>query len=90
MGLLRSIEEAAFALLSQLGSPPPRRIQQGSLRGILAQLQTMKTYVDGTVDTRLDFYTEVGSHAGQRRRVSRRVVTGRACELIVRKLAFRK
>ncbi|EFN85505.1 protein inscuteable homolog [Harpegnathos saltator] len=58
MGLLRSIEEAAFAILSQLGAPPPRRIQQGSLRSILAQLQNMKTYVDGTIDTRLDFYIE--------------------------------
>lgn len=60
MELLRSIEEAAFSILSQLGSPPPRRIQQGSLRSILAQLQSMKTYVDDTVDMRLDFYIEVG------------------------------
>lgn len=60
MELLRSIEEAAFSVLSQLGAPPPRRIQQGSLRSILAQLQSMKTYVDGTIDTRLDFYIEVG------------------------------
>ncbi|KMQ94754.1 protein inscuteable-like protein [Lasius niger] len=58
MELLRSIEEAAFSILSQLGSPPPRRIQQGSLRSILAQLQSMKTYVDDTVDMRLDFYIE--------------------------------
>ncbi|XP_014488593.1 PREDICTED: protein inscuteable homolog [Dinoponera quadriceps] len=58
MGLLRSIEEAAFAILSQLGAPPPRRIQQGGLRSILAQLQNMKTYVDGTIDARLDFYIE--------------------------------
>ncbi|XP_032671397.1 protein inscuteable homolog isoform X2 [Odontomachus brunneus] len=58
MALLRSIEEAAFAILSQLGAPPPRRIQQGSLRSVLAQLQNMKTYVDGTIDTRLDFYIE--------------------------------
>lgn len=58
MELLRSIEEAAFSILSQLGAPPPRRIQQGSLRSILAQLQSMKTYVDGTIDTRLDFYIE--------------------------------
>lgn len=61
MELLRSIEEAAFSILSQLGAPPPRRIQQGSLRSILAQLQSMKTYVDGTIDTRLDFYIEVGN-----------------------------
>lgn len=60
MELLRSIEEAAFSVLSQLGAPPPRRIQQGSLRSILAQLQSMKTYVDDTIDTRLDFYIEVG------------------------------
>lgn len=60
MELLRSIEEAAFSILSQLGAPPPRRIQQSSLRSILAQLQSMKTYVDGTIDTRLDFYIEVG------------------------------
>lgn len=60
MELLRSIEEAAFSILSQLGAPPPRRIQQGSLRSILAQLQNMKIYVDSTVDTRLDFYIEVG------------------------------
>ncbi|KAL6428048.1 hypothetical protein ACFW04_008434 [Cataglyphis niger] len=58
MELLRSIEEAAFSILSQLGAPPPRRIQQGSLRSILAQLHSMKTYVDGTIDTRLDFYIE--------------------------------
>ncbi|XP_072762315.1 protein inscuteable homolog [Anoplolepis gracilipes] len=58
MELLRSIEEAAFSILSQLGSPPPRRIQQGSLRSILSQLQSMKTYVDDTIDTRLDFYIE--------------------------------
>ncbi|KAL0109917.1 hypothetical protein PUN28_013513 [Cardiocondyla obscurior] len=58
MELLRSIEEAAFSVLSQLGAPPPRRIQQGSLRSILAQLQNMKMYVDSTVDTRLDFYIE--------------------------------
>lgn len=58
MELLRSIEEAAFSVLSQLGAPPPRRIQQGSLRSILAQLQSMKAYVDGTIDTRLDFYIE--------------------------------
>lgn len=60
MELLRNIEEAAFSILSHLGAPPPRRIQQGSLRNILAQLQNMKTYVDSTVDTRLDFYIEVG------------------------------
>ncbi|XP_071638342.1 protein inscuteable homolog [Temnothorax longispinosus] len=58
MELLRNIEEAAFSVLSQLGAPPPRRIQQGSLRSILAQLQNMKMYVDSTVDTRLDFYME--------------------------------
>lgn len=60
MELLRNIEEAAFSVLSHLGAPPPRRIQQGSLKSILAQLQNMKIYVDSTVDTRLDFYTEVG------------------------------
>jgi len=59
MELLRNIEEAAFSILSQLGAPPPRRVQQGSLRSILAQLQNMKIYVDSTVDTRLDFYIEV-------------------------------
>lgn len=59
MEFLRSIEETAFSILSQLGAPPPRRIQQGSLRSILAQLQNMKIYVDGTIDTRLDFYMEV-------------------------------
>ncbi|XP_029178325.1 protein inscuteable homolog [Nylanderia fulva] len=58
MELLRSIEEAAFMILSQLGAPPPRRIQQGSLRSIIAQLQSMKNYVDDTIDTRLDFYIE--------------------------------
>ncbi|XP_011871349.1 PREDICTED: protein inscuteable homolog [Vollenhovia emeryi] len=58
MELLRNIEEAAFSVLSQLGAPPPRRIQQGSLRSILAQLHNMKMYVDSTVDTRLDFYIE--------------------------------
>lgn len=66
MELLRNIEEAAFAILSQLGAPPPRRIQQGSLRSVLTQLQNMKIYVDSTIDTRLDFYIEVGSHIGQR------------------------
>ncbi|KAL6256826.1 hypothetical protein P5V15_011765 [Pogonomyrmex californicus] len=58
MELLRSIEEAAFSILSELRVPPPRRIQQGSLRSILAQLQNMKIYVDKTLDTRLDFYIE--------------------------------
>ncbi|XP_012535113.1 protein inscuteable homolog [Monomorium pharaonis] len=58
MELLRSIEETAFSILSQLGAPPPRRIQQGNQRSIVAQLQNMKMYVDSTVDTRLDFYIE--------------------------------
>lgn len=62
MELLRNIEEAAFSILSHLGAPPPRRIQQGSLKSILAQLQNMKMYVDSTVDTRLDFYIEVGKY----------------------------
>lgn len=61
MGLLRNIEEVAFSLLFQLGAPPPRRIQQSSLKSILTQLHGMKMYVDGTIDTRLDFYIEVGT-----------------------------
>ncbi|XP_076767006.1 INSC spindle orientation adaptor protein [Xylocopa sonorina] len=56
--LLRAIEEDAFSVLSELNAPPPRRIQQNSLKGILAQLERMKNYVDSTVDTRLDFYIE--------------------------------
>lgn len=56
--LIRAIEEDAFAVLSELGAPPPRRIQQNSLKGILSQLQAMKSYVDGAIDTRLDFYIE--------------------------------
>lgn len=57
--LLRAIEEDAFSILSELGTPSPRRIQQNSLKGILAQLESMKNYVDSAVDTRLDFYIEV-------------------------------
>lgn len=57
--LLRAIEEDAFSVLSELGAPPPRRIQQSSLKAILSQLERMKNYVDSTVDTRLDFYIEV-------------------------------
>lgn len=56
--LLRTIEDNAFAVLSELGAPPPRRIQQSSLKGTLVQLESMKSYVDGVVDTRLDFYIE--------------------------------
>ncbi|XP_053995195.1 protein inscuteable homolog [Hylaeus anthracinus] len=56
--LLRAIEDDAFSVLSELGAPPPRRIQQSSLKGILAQLESMKNYVDGAVNTRLDFYIE--------------------------------
>lgn len=57
--LLCAIEDDAFSLLSELGAPPPRRIQQTSLKAILAQLENMKNYVDSAVDTRLDFYIEV-------------------------------
>lgn len=57
--LLRAIEEDAFSLLSELGAPPPRRIQQINLKTILAQLESMKNYIDAAVDTRLDFYIEV-------------------------------
>ncbi|XP_017883297.1 protein inscuteable homolog [Ceratina calcarata] len=56
--LIRAIEEDAFSVLSELGAPPPRRIQQNSLKGILSQLQAMKNYVDTAIDTRLDFYIE--------------------------------
>ncbi|XP_076626659.1 INSC spindle orientation adaptor protein [Colletes latitarsis] len=56
--LLRAIEDSAFSVLSELGAPPPRRIQQSSLKGILVQLESMKTYVDSAVNTRLDFYIE--------------------------------
>ncbi|XP_017763987.1 PREDICTED: protein inscuteable homolog [Eufriesea mexicana] len=56
--LLRAIEEDAFSILSELGTPSPHRIQQNSLKGILAQLESMKNYVDSAVDTRLDFYIE--------------------------------
>ncbi|KZC09259.1 PREDICTED: protein inscuteable homolog [Dufourea novaeangliae] len=56
--LLRAIEEDAFSVLSELGAPPPRRIQQSSLKGILSQLETMRNYVNGAIDTRLDFYIE--------------------------------
>ena len=57
--LLCAIEDDAFSLLSELGAPPPRRIQQTSLKAMLAQLENMKNYVDSAVDTRLDFYIEV-------------------------------
>lgn len=57
--LLRAIEEDAFSLLSELGAPPPCRIQQNNLKTILAQLESMKNYIDAAVDTRLDFYIEV-------------------------------
>lgn len=57
--LLRAIEDDAFSVLSELGAPPPRRIQQSNLKGILSQLESMKNYVDSAVDTRLDFYIEV-------------------------------
>lgn len=57
--LLRAIEDDAFSVLTELGAPPPRRIQQSSLKGILTQLESMKNYVDGAVNTRLDFYIEV-------------------------------
>ncbi|XP_060831482.1 protein inscuteable homolog [Bombus pascuorum] len=56
--LLRAIEEDAFSLISELGAPPPRRIQQNNLKAILAQLENMKNYIDAAVDTRLDFYIE--------------------------------
>ncbi|XP_034193528.2 INSC spindle orientation adaptor protein [Osmia lignaria lignaria] len=56
--LLRAIEDDAFSVLSELGAPPPRRIQQTSLKGILSQLESIKNYVDSAVDTRLDFYIE--------------------------------
>ncbi|XP_015119704.1 protein inscuteable homolog [Diachasma alloeum] len=56
--LLRSIEEEAFSLLSELGAPPPRRIHEGSLRSILSQLESLENVVNCTVNTRLDFYIE--------------------------------
>ncbi|XP_035742159.1 uncharacterized protein LOC118450470 isoform X1 [Vespa mandarinia] len=58
MELLRAIEDNAFAVLSKLGAPPPRRIQQTNLKGILMQLDSMKDYVDSAINTRLDFYIE--------------------------------
>ncbi|KAK2581648.1 hypothetical protein KPH14_002148 [Odynerus spinipes] len=56
--LLRAIEDDAFSVLSKLGAPPPRRIHQTNLKGILIQLESMKNYVDSAIDTRLDFYIE--------------------------------
>lgn len=56
--LLRAIEDDAFSVLSKLGAPPPRRIQQTNLKGILVQLENMKDYVDSAIDTRLDFFIE--------------------------------
>ncbi|KAI4476371.1 hypothetical protein M0804_013642 [Polistes exclamans] len=58
MELLRAIEENAFLVLSKLGAPPPRRIQQTNLKGIIMQLESMKDYVDSAINTRLDFYIE--------------------------------
>ncbi|XP_076646658.1 INSC spindle orientation adaptor protein [Halictus rubicundus] len=55
---LRAIEDDAFSVLSELGAPPPRRIQQNSLKEILTQLESLKSYTDSAVDTRLDFYIE--------------------------------
>ncbi|XP_057326976.1 protein inscuteable homolog [Microplitis mediator] len=55
---LRSIEEEAFSILSELGAPPPRRIHDGSVRTILNQLESLKNMVNHTLDTRLDFYIE--------------------------------
>ncbi|XP_011298174.1 protein inscuteable homolog [Fopius arisanus] len=56
--LLRSIEDEAFSLLSELGAPPPRRIHEGSLRSVLSQLESLENVVNSTVNTRLDFYIE--------------------------------
>ncbi|XP_043468640.1 protein inscuteable homolog [Leptopilina heterotoma] len=56
--LLQAIEEDAFSVLSDLGAPPPRRIHQGSLRSIIAQLENLKDVVDTALNTRLDFYVE--------------------------------
>lgn len=56
---LRSVEEKAFFILSELGAPPPRRIQQGNRRAVLSQLERLGSYVDKVLDTRLDFYIEV-------------------------------
>ncbi|XP_066585929.1 protein inscuteable homolog isoform X2 [Prorops nasuta] len=56
--LLRSIEEDAFSLLKELGAPPPRRIQLGSHKTIMKQLQSLKNNVDDVIETRLDFYVE--------------------------------
>ncbi|KAL2718376.1 Protein inscuteable like protein [Vespula squamosa] len=58
MELLRAIEDDAFSVLSKLGAPPPRRIQQTNLKGILMQLDSMKDYIDSAINTRLDFYIE--------------------------------
>ncbi|XP_015181225.1 PREDICTED: uncharacterized protein LOC107068905 [Polistes dominula] len=58
MELLRAIEDNAFLVLSKLGAPPPRRIQQTNLKGIVMQLESMKDYVDSAINTRLDFYIE--------------------------------
>ncbi|XP_076380594.1 INSC spindle orientation adaptor protein isoform X1 [Megalopta genalis] len=56
--LLRAIEDDAFSILSELGAPQSRRIRQNSLKEILAQLESLKNYVDNALDTRLDFYIE--------------------------------
>ncbi|XP_043267700.1 protein inscuteable homolog isoform X2 [Venturia canescens] len=56
--LLRSVEDEAFSILSELGAPPPRRIQQGNLRSLLSQLDSLRSVVDSALDARLDFYIE--------------------------------
>ena len=61
MELLQSIEEDAFSVLAALGAPPPRRIHQGSLKSMIAQLQNLKNVVDDVLNTRLDFYVEVSN-----------------------------
>ena len=57
--LIRAVEDEAFSIVSELGAPPLRRIQQGNLRTTLTLLDSLGKYVESTIDKRLDFYIEV-------------------------------
>lgn len=57
--LVQSIEDDAYAFLTALGAPPPRRIHLNSLQNIIAQLNHMKMDIERALEPRLDFYIEV-------------------------------
>ncbi|XP_046747854.1 protein inscuteable homolog [Diprion similis] len=58
-GLIQSLEEEAFLLLSELGAPPPQRVRNlTSSKEVLRQLRELQNELDHVVDARLDFYVE--------------------------------